>query len=431
MMPSKSGLLGVAITAFGLALSGCGQQPDADIQGRRPSADATADDASGSSPVVIDDGGGLYPADGQVLDPVQDPTAAGDACSAATACPTGFLCGHYLDPCSGRVFVCGEPCEGGTVCTQDPNDSSSQMCQTKACGGHCGVVGIDGCGVAIACGGCPTGEDCVATQCVPTGPPVTEDAGACGALSCTPDPQTHLCGTVTDGCGHSMACSCAAGETCSGGICGAVAPECSTPDGGTRCASTPNACGSANVTCGTCPGGQCVSGMCTTCAPPSCGKLSCGKVENACGESVTCGTCDSGTCYEGQCCNPLTCAEASDGGPADCAAVNLGCGVSKSCAPCAAGEACTDHVCAPYVCTPKTCDDFDDVGCGHADGCGKTLNCCAKGATCVGSLCCAAGEVAYAGSCCLPSCDPSEPPGVQESCGEVILCAPGQKGPPR
>src|SRR5271155_1197953 len=115
MLRSKSALLGCAITVFALCTSGCGQQPDADILGGHPSADATAEDA-GSPPPALDDGGGLYPADGQVLDPIQDPVATGDGCAPATACPAGFSCGHYADPCSGHVFVCGEPCEGGTVC---------------------------------------------------------------------------------------------------------------------------------------------------------------------------------------------------------------------------------------------------------------------------------------------------------------------------
>jgi hypothetical protein len=429
MMQSKSGLLACAIAVSGMWLSACGQQPVVDTLGAQSSADATAGDGGSDPSPASDDGGGLFAVDGPVLGPIQDPPARGDACPPSTGCPAGFQCGHFADPCSGQVFACGEPCEGGTVCVLDPNDSSSQTCQAKACEGRCGVVGLDGCGVAITCGGCPTGEDCVGTQCMPAGPPVAVDAGKCGALSCSPDATTHLCGTVTDGCGHSMACSCAAGETCSGGVCGALAPECSAPDGGVRCSSAPNTCGSANVTCGSCPGGQCVQGMCTTCAPVSCGKVTCGKVQNPCGESMTCGTCDSGSCYEGACCSPSTCAEVSDGGPPDCAPVNLGCGVTKSCAPCPTGEVCTNHVCT--ACIPKTCGDFDNVGCGHGDGCGKTLNCCAAGTTCQGSICCAPGEVAYAGSCCLPSCDPNRPPGAQESCGQVIVCAPGQKGPPR
>jgi hypothetical protein len=430
MMPSKSARVVGAIAWLALCATACGQDPLSDTLPGDPSVDATAADAeSEAGSIATDDGGGLYTNDGQVLVPTQGPTGPGDACAPATGCPSGFQCGHYTDPCTGHVFACGESCEGGTVCVRGPNDPSSQTCQAKACAGHCGVVGVDGCGVAITCGGCPTGEDCVATQCVPAAPPVAMDAGTCGAISCTPDSKTHLCGTVTDGCGHSMGCSCPAGETCSGGVCGALAPECTTADGGVRCSTAPNSCGSANVTCGSCPGGQCVQGMCTTCAPLSCGKMTCGKIQNPCGESMICGTCDSGSCYDGLCCTPSTCAEVNDGGPPDCAPVNLGCGVSKSCAPCPEGDVCTNHVCV--ACMPKSCSDFNNAGCGHSDGCGKTVNCCSKGTTCQGTICCDPGEVAYAGSCCLPSCDPNQPPGAQESCGQVIVCAPGQKGPPR
>ena len=288
---------------------------------------------------------------------------------------------------------------------------------------------LDGCGVAVVCGGCPTGQDCVDNQCVSALPPSSADGGQCAPPTCTPDSKTHLCGSVTNGCGHTIACSCAAGQTCSGGVCGAPAPECSTPDGGVRCGSVENACGSASVTCAGCPGGQCVQGSCESCEPLSCGQATCGRLQNPCGESLNCGTCDSGTCYEGQCCNPMTCAELTDGGHGDCAPVSLGCGVTATCAPCGEGKVCSNHECV--ACNPKSCSDFGSAGCGHPDGCGKTVNCCAEGTTCQGSICCAPGEVAYSGSCCLPSCDPTQPPGPQMSCGQVIVCAPGMKGPPR
>jgi hypothetical protein len=129
-----------------------------------------------------------------------------------------------------------------------------------------------------------------------------------------------------------------------------------------------------------------------------------------------------------------------------CGQVDLGCGVHQSCMVCDAGEVCTNNTCGP--CVPKTCRDYNDAGCNHAVGCGSTatLNCCASGTTCMGSICCppgqtnsngiccpagetnsngvccGAGQVGYAGSCCTPNCDPGQPPGAQISCGVTIYC---------
>src|SRR5260370_9318390 len=267
-----------------------------------------------------------------------------------------------------------------------------------------------------------------------------------------------------------MDCSCAAGTVCTGGACTAPAPECSMADGGSVCGTVQTACGSGSIHCGNCPGGQCVQGMCigctppscgnahcgkasnacgqsiscgmcaagsecvkgvcTACAPPTCGTATCGKASNACGQSTSCGSCSMGECYSGQCCTPLTCANANDGGPAtSCDPVSLGCGITKSCAPCGAGEACSNHKC--IACVPKTCADFAAPSFGHGDGCGKMLDCCPQGTACKGEgLCCTSQEVAYNGSCCLPSCDPAQPSGAQLSCGQTIFRPPPQNGPP-
>ena len=357
-----------------------------------------------------------------------------DGCTPLTACPAGVHCGRYTDPCSGRVFACGAACPSGQVCTADPNDPTSQSCRPKTCAGACGVVALDTCGVAVNCGGCPSGQDCVANRCVTGGPMEagTADSGQCAPLTCSPNAQTKLCGTVTDGCGHTMACSCAAGQSCAGGVCGAVPPECTPPDGGVSCGSVQNSCGSGSVSCpATCTGAQqCVKGTCTACTPPACGQATCGQVSNGCGPAVSCGTCTtSETCYDGGCCTQQTsCAELQDAGlVTGCASVDLGCGVKKACMTCPGGEVCSNNQCV--VCTAKTCTDFGNAGCGHSDGCGHTLNCCAAGTTCTGGLCCAPGEVAYNGSCCAPACDPTQPAGSQVSCGQVLFCTGG--GGPR
>src|SRR5260370_28198237 len=105
--------------------------------------------------------------------------------------------------------------------------------------------------------------DCMGRQCLAASTVTPSDGAACATLTCTPDPQTHLCGNVTDGCGHTMDCSCAAGTVCTGGACTAPAPECSMADGGSVCRTVQNACGSGSIPFRNCPGRPCVEGQVT------------------------------------------------------------------------------------------------------------------------------------------------------------------------
>lgn len=412
--------IGMIWTPFGIAA--CGNDSHDSGDSGDGSADATSAPSDAASSTTTN------PGDAGLSSTMMGPV---DSCPSVPGCPAGFKCGRYEDPCTGQVFACGSPCAGGEVCATDPNDPTSQTCQPKACTGKCGVVAVDSCGVAVSCGGCDGGLDCVNNACVAAGP---VDAGqgdaGCPAPTCTPDPQTTLCGTVTNGCGETKSCSCPSGQSCQGGVCGNTPPECTDPEGGSFCGSMANACGSGSVACGSCSGTtECVGHVCTGCTPPTCGSAKCGSVNNGCGPAVSCGNC-AGTdvCYEQTCCTPSTCAEAQDAGlVTGCAPVNLNCGVQKSCQPCAAGHVCTANACV--ACTPKTCTDFGNTGCGHSDGCGNTLNCCPNDTTCQGgSICCAEGQVDYNGSCCTPACDPTQPWGTQISCGEVIYCPPGMEG---
>lgn len=414
----------VVMGCIAFATAACGSHAsDANDADAASDATSPASDGSTTSTLPTSDAG---------LSGTTGPT---DSCPASPGCPPGFKCGRYEDPCTGQVFACGSPCTGGDVCAADPSEPGSQTCEPKACTGKCGVIGTDSCGVAISCGGCAAGQDCVANQCVDAGSADDAgiqggDAGQCATPTCTPDPQTNLCGTVTNACGETKTCTCPTGQSCQGGVCGNTPPECADTEGGSFCGSVPNACGSGNVTCATCTGlTECVDRVCTACTPPTCGSAKCGSVNNGCGPTVSCGSCSgSEVCYEGACCTPSTCAEAQDAGlVSGCAQVNLGCNVEKSCAPCEEGQICTDNQCV--ACIPKTCADFGDAGCGHSNGCGNTLDCCSGGLSCQGgSLCCPSGQVAYNGSCCQPSCDPTQPAGSQISCGEVIYCSPGSSG---
>ncbi|HSY23961.1 MAG TPA: hypothetical protein VK841_17655 [Polyangiaceae bacterium] len=424
----------VATAACGNSPSGdgdgppSGDMPDAtENDGGGPANVADANTAPGDMDATLQAGdasvdGAAFAQDGEEA-PVDAGSAMVDtACTPATGCPPTAGCGHYTDPCSGQVFACGKACTSGNVCVTNPADQNTQTCQPKVCTGRCGVIGVDGCGVGVSCGGCSAGMACIGNACVPAG---AHDAGQCSPLTCAPDGQNHLCGTITDGCGDTLSCSCAAGQICSGGTCMDKPPEC-TGDAGAFCGSVANACGSGTIACGTCPSGtHCGTGnVCQSCSAPTCGAATCGTVSNACGQIATCGaSCPNNEiCEDGGCCEPSTCAELADAGVAlGCEAVALGCGTMKACAPCGSGQVCSNNTCV--TCTPKTCADFGDAGCGHSDGCGKTLDCCTGGATCQSSICCPPGQVDYNGSCCQPACDPSQPSGPQESCGQVIVCA--------
>jgi hypothetical protein len=431
----------------GLAAAGAcgGTEPREGAGGADGSSDATTDgivaDAGAPADARRDIGPAFGGSDG----------ATADGSCAPPACPPGVLCGRYTDPCTGITMACGSPCPKGEACE---GIGASQSCKAPSCAGRCGVIAMDSCGVGIGCGGCPAGEQCVANQCAPL---TTRDAGpsdggpACGPLACMPAQGTILCGPVADRCGSIVQCpACPAGQQCLGGVCGATPPECDATDAGPHCGSTPNACGSGSVTCPGCTGATtCKSGTCTACTPPSCNGATCGSVSNGCGPAVSCGTCSGETCYDGGCCAPLTCAAAQDAGlVTGCGQVDLGCGTHKSCSPCPTGESCEGNLCV--ACVPKTCADYNHMGCGHSDGCTTaTLDCCTGGTTCQGTICCpkgevnvmglccppgeinangvccGAGQVNYAGTCCQPTCDASLPPGPQNSCGVTIYCSGG------
>jgi hypothetical protein len=425
-------------------LASCGSSKSS---GEGDQGDATADGATldGARDGTQGDGGGS--GDGAGGDGQSPDGTSG--CS--NTCPSSVQCGHYTT-CTGAVIACGSPCPKNQVCV---GSGSSQTCEptTTICTGKCGVVGTDSCGVAISCGGCPTGQQCVNNLCQAE---TASDAGTpdsgCTPLDCNPNQNVNLCGTLSDGCGNTKQCSCPSGQQCYGGLCGTTPPECTPPDAGVdggpgaKCGSMTNACGSGDVQCGNCSGAtKCENNTCTGCTAPSCGPTTCGSVSNGCGPAVSCGTCGTNEdCYDGGCCTPLTCAQAQDAGlvqgcgpvelgcgqqksctscgtgescynsvcctPLDCAGaadaglvtgcdpVDLGCGQQKSCAPCSNGQVCQNNACT--ACVPLTCAHYNDAGCNHPDQCGNLLDCCASGTLCQEGACCPPGQTNQGGLCC-------------------------------
>lgn len=167
-------------------------------------------------------------------------------------------------------------------------------------------------------------------------------------------------------------------------------------DRGAACGSVSDGCG-GTLACGACGGGlTCSANKCvsSTCAPKTCADLGaqCGSTVDGCGKTLACGTCGTGaTCTANKCvvtggsCTPKTCA----GVGAKCGSVADGCGKTLACGACATGETCSGNVCVAGTCTKKTCATAG-ADCGTvSDGCSGTLSCgtCATGSTCSANKC--------------------------------------------
>ncbi len=179
------------------------------------------------------------------------------------------------------------------------------VCTPTSCdalGVGCGPAG-DGCGGALDCGLCPSGEACG------LGGPGKCGAPACAQLSCAA--QGVECGYAGDGCGNLLTCpTCPAGQTCGAGgpgKCGATSSDggaCATltcAAQGIECGQAGDGCGNA-ITCPPCPVGQtCGAGGPGKCGTPVCSPLTClaqsidcGPAGDGCGNELDCGNCKTG-----------------------------------------------------------------------------------------------------------------------------------------
>jgi hypothetical protein len=225
----------------------------------------------------------------------------GDPCATGADCASKCVDDRCLDPMNAQekllefmIFDLGSCVPPPTVCVPATKCPAGQDCGYAP----------DGCGGLVACGTCPTGEQCGVGQ-----PPV---ANKCGSIDCTPAtacPQGLACGYASDGCNGVVSCgTCPPGQTCNGGHCGSgMCTSKSCSDQSIECGAAGDGCGN-QIQCPACPAGEiCIAAKCVpqNCQPLTCAAqgIQCGPAADGCGQMIpTCGACSAGAlCIAGKC----------------------------------------------------------------------------------------------------------------------------------
>jgi hypothetical protein len=448
-----------SVIAFVLIACGSGGDSSNFVDGKEQSVDPNLPGPLGSSP----DAG---PA---------------EFCKKQTCQDQGVECGPAGDGCGGILPDCGtcptgKRCGGPNAYSKCVDPAVGTACAPKTCqqlGVECGQAG-DGCGGILACGTCPSGQQCGSTaspsKCVAavaTGP----DGGACvPKTKAEYNAEGKDCGDQSDNCGGTVALgNCIAPEFCGGG----GPSSCAVSGGGActkkicadypgKCGPQSDGCGGVTANCGTCTfpevcggggtasvcgggkptgagGGACVPK--TTCAPGQCGMIAdgCGGVldcGNTCGAGTLCGGGGTPNVCGAPDCKPIAACPAG----MNCGAIANGCGGTILCG---SGAACAFPQIGggggqPNVCgggsvtgdggaggTPKTCAQTGRQ-CGPvADGCGGVANCpaCTSPEICGGggapSMCGGANQ-------CTPktvaNCPANGCGWIADGCGGLVQC---------
>jgi hypothetical protein len=275
---------------------------------------------------------------------------------------------------------------------------------------------------------------------------------ACVPVSCTDEYGDSFCGTICDGCGHTLDCgeTCLrAGWTCKDNVCTPAPAFCTS----LLCADSSKQaeyCGDIGDGCGhtlpcplVCPraGWVCQDNMCVgrpdVCTPRTCAGGFydyCGDVGDGCGGTLHCSAtcpkkgwvCDNNTCVgPPDVCAKLTCqfpgADICLSPPQVghyCGSIGDGCGGTLDCGnDCPPGWPCEDGICrgSALMCMPVECESPNgDTYCGTINNCcGGTTNCnpiCPADWTCVDHLC------VFGPGCARITC---APPGGGSYCGTI------------
>ncbi len=296
---------------------------------------------------------------------------------------------------------------GTTALACGGSGGSCRSCQsTEVCnGGLCLLPttgGVDaGGGTAICnennCGGCCSGDTCVAGKSVTacgvsgvacatcTGNQQCTTGGRCQnatCLGCIDGAGTCQTGKSTSACGsQGYSClACTAGATCnSAGLCvGGSCDGCRDGQGVCRAGTSKSACGTSGNSCAACGSTeQCnASGVCVAMPQPDAGPGSCNAT-----------TCPDGCCSGSACINRTTTAQCGKGG--------------NQCAPCGSKQTCESGTCT-------SCSGCVDVNTGLCtsgttnSSCGKAGNYCQSCDTSSGQAC--TNNVCQGGGCNATTC---------------------------
>src|SRR5439155_1451411 len=216
----------------------------------------------------------------------------GDACTQTDTCQTGACVGanpvvctaldqcHDAGTCDPASGTCSNPDKvNGSACTDGDACTQTDTCQTGACVGANPVVcsALDQCHDACACdpangicsnpdkadgSACADGDACTVTDTCQAGTCAGADPVLCEALDqchdagvC--DPATGICPDPdkADGSACDDGLFCSVTDTCSAGVCGGAARDCSAfadqcndgtcDEAAGRCEATPKANGTA------------------------------------------------------------------------------------------------------------------------------------------------------------------------------------------
>jgi hypothetical protein len=356
--------------------------------------------------------------------PVNDPLAAGTACSNDYVCDGKGSCVECVSAanCEDWSDSCSRPaCKDG-YCTSEPEPAGTALPAEEQFPGDCRIVVCNGTGSSRHDAD-PTDlpnddNPCTKDECVgtsprhsyqPAGTSCGEGGGVCDAFGrcCTPRTcasQNLSCGQMSDGCGKTIDCgTCTAGDTCSSGKCGCKNSyrdgqetdiDCGGPICTTKCAQGLRCIAGSDCASGFCVDNVCCnsacSGPCKGCTSAktgqttgTCGNLTDGTRVTGCPTTIasSCGT--TGYCKGGAC----------DHHPVGtvCLAGSCTGGVETKADTCDGQGQCVDNgtqsCTAPYICSGTkcgTCSDGlrngneTDTDCGGGGSCGK----CAGGKIC-------------------------------------------------
>ena len=235
----------------------------------------------------------------------------------------GHHCGNDKSCCSGNCcnHVC---CAAGQTCGANGQCQGAAPCAGVICGGNCincatGLINTQNCQCVQCVAPCPAGQTACANSCCPAGQVCSNNA-CCSPITTCPSGQ---CGTISNGCGGTLACECPAGQTCQNGICVATSQCSSAADCGVNTACTSHTCvsgvcGVVNAASGTGCGANSVcdgAGNCVTqcpagqsfcdglCVDTSSNVLHCGACDLVCSLPNANAVCLGGTCAVGSCFN--------------------------------------------------------------------------------------------------------------------------------